>query len=58
MWYGFNRRDIHRRAPKPSGGVGILIKTSIFGTFNVSLVDKMHDSIIGLKLEHKTTERN
>lgn len=58
MWYGFNRRDIDRRAPKPLGGVGILIKTYIYDTFNVSLVDKTYDGIIGLKLEHKTTERS
>jgi hypothetical protein len=30
VWYGFNRPEIHRNAPKASGGVGLLVKKMDF----------------------------
>ena len=48
-WIGYNRRDIHRDAPKSSGGVGILIKQWVCDTYNISVIDKTVDGILGVK---------
>ena len=55
-WIGYNRRDIHRDAPKSSGGVGILIKQWVCDTYNISVIDKTVDGIIGVKFVHKETD--
>ena len=55
-WIGYNRRDIHRDAPKSSGGVGILIKQWVCDTYNISVIDKTVDGILGVKFVHKETD--
>ena len=47
-WYGQNRFATHRNAPKPSGGVGFLIKLSVFNSFHVRVLDKAYDGILWL----------
>ena len=37
-WYGHNRTEIHRNAPRASGGVGILVKNSISKLFEIEIV--------------------
>ena len=37
-WFGFNRYDIHKRAPKASGGVGIMVKRWNLENFNVHCI--------------------
>jgi hypothetical protein len=44
-WFGHNRNEMHRRAPKPSGGVGILVKKWVVETYEISIVDKSYDGI-------------
>ena len=51
-----NRRDIHRDAPKSSGGVGILVKQWVCDTYNISLIGKTVDGILGVKFVHKETD--
>ncbi|WAQ97834.1 LOW QUALITY PROTEIN: hypothetical protein MAR_022207 [Mya arenaria] len=55
-WFGYNRIEIHRRAPKPSGSVGILIKQSVADAYEVCIVDKVYKGILALKLSHRETE--
>ena len=55
-WYGHNRFTTHRNAPKPSGGVGFLVKQSVFNSFHVRVLDKAYDGILGLELRHKDTD--
>ncbi|CAC5381141.1 unnamed protein product [Mytilus coruscus] len=55
-WFGFNRSKIHRKAPKASGGVGVLVKNWLFELFNVSVVDKSFDGILGIKFTGRSTE--
>ena len=55
-WFGFNRTEIHINAPKASGGVGIFVKDLIFKIFNVSVIDKSVDGILGLKFESRNTD--
>ena len=57
-WFGFNRPDIHRKAPKPSGGVGIFVKRNMSEQYNVSVIDKSYDGILGLKFEHMDNDSN
>ncbi len=52
-WYGFNRSLRNVRAPKASGGVGILIKYGILEIFNVTVIDKVIDGILGILLINK-----
>ena len=55
-WLGFNRTDIHRNAPKASGGVGILVKQCISENFNIEIVDKIFEGIIAVKFTNKATD--
>ena len=55
IWYGLNRSEIHRNAPKASGDVGILVKDWITSNYDLSLIDKIIDGILGLKCVDKAT---
>ena len=55
-WFGYNRQALHIRAPKGSGGVGILVRDEICISYNVRVVDKSHEGIIGLQLQHKVSD--
>ena len=50
-----NRKFKHRNAPKPSGGVAILVKDSVFNDFKVQVIDKELDGIIGLEFINKNS---
>jgi len=52
-WFGFNRVNIHRNAPKPSGGVGLLVKHWIITEYDINVVDKSYDGILVVQLIHK-----
>ena len=54
-WYGHNSFATHRNAPKPSGGVGYLVKQSVFNSFHVRVLDIAYDGILGLELRLKDT---
>ena len=55
QYYGHNRTSIHVNAPKGSGGVGIFVRHTLFDTFDVSVIDKSHDGILGIALSDKIT---
>ena len=55
-WYGNNRKQIHRRAPKGSGGVGIFVKNTLFEQFNVEVLDSETEGILWISLKHKVTK--
>ena len=56
VWFGHNRQGTHIRAPKGSGGVGILVREELLQNFHVELVDKSYEGIIGIKLQHRISE--
>ena len=56
MWLGYNRQEIHRNAPKASGGVGIFIKEKLLQNYNAEIVDKSFDGILGVKFSNKATD--
>ena len=55
-WFGNNRNVTNVRAPRPSGGVGILLKRDLLVQYNVHVVDKTIDGIIAIKIVDKVTE--
>lgn len=55
-WYGFNRTHIHKDAPKASGGVGFLIRTDIMRQYEVNIMDKCIDGILGIQFNDKFTD--
>ena len=57
-WFGFNRPDIHKKAPKPSGGVGIFVKHHVSDQYNVYLTDKSFDGIIWIEFKHMDNDSN
>ena len=57
-WYGYNRTVIHRKAPKPSGGVGLLVRKGIFDQYDVVVVDRSYEGIIAIKFTHRITSAN
>ena len=50
-----NRQEQHVDAPSPSGGVAILIKNSVLDSYEITVIDKSYDGILGLKCKHKLT---
>lgn len=53
VWYGLNRKDIHKNARKGSGGVGFLINELLLKDYGISVLDNKHEGILWLKLKHK-----
>ena len=54
-FYGHNRHSTHIRAPKGSGGVGIFVRNDLFSHFNISILDKSYDGILGISIISKET---
>lgn len=54
-WIGFYRHDIHRNAPKASGGVGLLIKSWMFEAYDITV---SFEGILAVKFVHKETDRD
>ena len=57
-WYGHNRTEIHKNAPKASGGVGILVKESVTKLFDTEIVDKPCDGVLVVKFTRKHSDYN
>lgn len=51
-WFGHNQLNVHRLAPKGSGGVWVFIKKDLLQENSCNVVDKSFDGILGLLLEH------
>ena len=54
-FYGHNRHSTHIRAPKGSGGVSIFVRNDLFPHFNISILDKSYDGILGISIISKET---
>ncbi len=50
-----NRKSIHRRAPKGSGGVAVLIRDYVLQEYKVTVVSKDFEGILGMQLENNDT---
>ena len=56
IWFGLNRK-MHTKACRASGGVGMLVRSSLFQYYSIEIIEK-DDGIIGLLFEHKLSEYN
>ena len=54
-WFGFNRPARHVNAPKAFGGIGIFAKHILFSSYNIHIVDKSIDGVLGLQFVDKLT---
>ena len=48
LWYGNNRRGVHRRAVKGSGGVGMFVKQNLLKQYQVTVIDRNYDGVLGV----------
>lgn len=55
-WIAFNRSHIHINAPKGSGGVGLLVKNWLYRTYNVDIIDKSFEGILGVQFHDKEND--
>ncbi len=52
-WIPFNRTYVRRTAKTGSGGIGILVKKSMYDVFSVDIIDKQYEGILRIKLTNK-----
>ena len=57
-WFGNNRKNIHVRARKGSGGVGVFVKNELLCTFSIEIIEQSLEGIIALKFSHKYIDYN
>ena len=50
-----NRASKHKNAPKPSGGVAILVKDELFSDFRVNVLDKEIDGLLLVEFVNKNS---
>ena len=43
-------------APKPSGGVGILVQNWLTDHFEINMIDKTYDGILGIKFKNHNSD--
>ena len=55
-FYSHNRQLTHINAPKGSGGVGILVHNYIYEDYEISVIDKSFEGILGILLTSKQTD--
>ena len=53
-WFGNNRKNIHIKAKKGSGGVGFLIRNDLSRQFNIMIEDDSVEGILWLKFVSKS----
>ena len=54
VWCGQNMKQIHIRTKKGSGGIGFLIKQSLYEEYDVSIIDSETEGILWLKFLTKS----
>lgn len=53
---GLNRSNVHVKAPKGSGGVGLFIKKHLCKNYKVDIIDNSFDGILGVKFTNKFSD--
>lgn len=57
-WFGQNRENIHIRAKKGSGGVGIMVKKELLNDFNVEIANSDVEGILWIKFTSKVDKED
>ena len=55
-WFGCNRRTLHRKAVRGSGGVGVLIREEVLKEYVVEVLDSDVDDVLWLRLSNEEEE--
>ena len=50
-WFGQNRQNVHRRARRGAGGVGIFVHKRVMDFFNIDVLDNSEEDILWLKFK-------
>ena len=56
-WFGQNRTSLHFRAKKGSGGVGFLVRNSLFNQFYINVCEDSYEGILWLELKDKQNSK-
>ena len=51
-WFGQNRRRLHKKAVRGSGGVGVLIREEVLKLYQVEILDIDVEDVLWVKLSH------
>ena len=55
MWFGHNRKSVHKKAWRGSGGVGVLVANYVLESFSVNILSKDFEDILCISLVHTAT---
>ena len=55
MWFGHNRKSVHKKAWRGSGGVGVLVANYVLESFSVNILSKDFEDILRISLVHTAT---
>ena len=55
MWFGHNRKSVHKKAWRGSGGVGVLVANYVLESFSVNILSKAFEDILCISLIHTAT---
>ena len=55
-WFGCNRRTLHRKAVRGSGGVGVVIREELLKEYAVEGLDSDVDDVMWLRLSNEEEE--
>ena len=57
-WFGQNRKGLHRRAVRGSGGVGLLIREEILEGYMIEIVDSDVEDILWVRMRQVDEEED
>ncbi|CAC5419448.1 unnamed protein product [Mytilus coruscus] len=55
-WIGHNRTNLHRNAVRGSGGVGAFIRSELFNSFDIEIIDKSVEGILWIYFNCKYSD--
>ena len=58
IFYGHNRKNIHRNAKRGSGGVGVFVKSELLQQYDIAVLDDTVEDVLWLKLSSDSQTEN
>ena len=55
-WFGRNRRNLHRKAVRGSGGVGLLVREEVLEKWAVEVIDADVEDILWMRLSQRNED--
>ena len=57
-WVGWNRRGLHRKAVRGSGGVGLLIKEEVLESYTIEIFESDVEDILWVRIRQVEEEED